>query len=140
MGDTPQTTVRNPDGSWTVDMWGVSYAPPMDDLTQHPPMALFFHAHAATRYRDKQYHEARVEGRAFAHLDVRLLRVTVAQWTPPAFEPARGQLVRARWNNLDLYGYYVEKGSVSGHRISMFPDGSGDVYADTVYPFDGRTP
>ena len=107
MPEPTQTTVRNADGTYTLDMWGVSYAAPMNDLRAHPPMALFKYADAATRYRGDF---------ATWDLDVRLLRVTVGPYVALPFQPERGERVRGiDCEGTEWIGPYLRPAVKDGH-------------------------
>lgn len=136
MSHPEQITVRNPDGTWTLDMWGVSYAAPMNDLRKHPPMALFFHVDAATDDVDRLRRDAAYVGRVFSPLDVRLLRVTVGPWVEPPYQPARGQRVRGvDAEGVEWEAPYLRAADMSGHWLGA---GLNRVRVVSVHPLGPR--
>ena len=107
MPEPKQTSVRNADGTHTLDMWGVSYATPMNDLRVHPPMALFRYDQAASLYRANC---------GVGPLDVRLLRVTVGPYVAPPFQPQQGERVRGiDCEGIEWIGPYLRLAAKEGH-------------------------
>lgn len=130
MGSAEQISIRNADGTHTLDMWGVSYAAPMNDLRAHPPMALFRYEGAAKEYRDTNG----VRPCAVHHLDVRLLRVTVGPWVAPPFKPVRGERVLGiDAEGVEWEGPYAYPGDFEGHWLGT---DSNKIRVASVYPVE----